>query len=100
MDLLSSQGTMVKKDVDEALAHAGAAGAAVIYRHKFAALTRHAYPTMIVDYADLLASPMVLAADIARFGDLEPSPAELREAVDHLTNSAGPPPGGPVMQTA
>lgn len=61
---------------------------------------RDSYSTLITGYSGVPACPMVQACKIARFGELEPSPAELRQAVDDLTNSAGPPPGGPVMQTA
>ena len=64
------------------LPYFGAEGAAVIYNHMSAALKDHPYPTMSIEYAHFLASPMVHACNIARFAGLNPSPAELQHAVD------------------
>jgi glycosyltransferase involved in cell wall biosynthesis len=60
----------------------GAEGAALIYGHMSAAQKCHRYPTMNIDYKDLLASPMIHTRNIARFAGLNPSPAELQHAVD------------------
>ena len=62
----------------------GAEGAALIYEEMSAAMKHHSYPTMKIDYKDLLASPMVHASDIAQFVGLDLSPAELRHAVDFV----------------
>jgi hypothetical protein len=58
----------------------GAAGAAVIYRLMADFEQTGAYPTLTIDYAALLASPLEHASRIARFLDLEPAPARLRQA--------------------
>ena len=82
------------------LPYFGAEGAAVIYNHMSAALKQHAYPTLTIDYSDLLASPMVHACNIARFVGLEPSPTELRQAADIVKKQDAFQPSEPVAQTA
>jgi glycosyltransferase involved in cell wall biosynthesis len=62
----------------------GAEGAALIYNEMSAALKHHPYPTMTIDYKDLLASPTVNASNIARFVGLDLSPAELQQAIDFV----------------
>ena len=62
----------------------GAEGATLIYDEMSAALKQHPYPTISIDYKDLLASPMVHASNIARFVELDLSPAELRHAIDFV----------------
>jgi tetratricopeptide (TPR) repeat protein len=66
------------------LPYFGAGGAAVIYQHMSAALAHRAYRALILDYQDLLASPTDHARNIARFAELEPSAAELSQAVDFI----------------
>ena len=71
------------------LSYYGAQGAAVIYGHMSAALKNHAYPTMQVDYSDLLASPTVNAKKIAQFSGLDPSSVQLRHAVGSVMSPPG-----------
>ena len=68
------------------LPYFGAAGATAIYQYMADALTQLTNPTMTIDYTDLLASPMAHARDIARFADLQPSAAELDNAVAFIAS--------------
>ena len=70
----------------------GAEGAALIYNEMSAALKHHPYPTMTIDYRDLLASPTVHASNIARFAGLDLSAAELQHAVDFVRKPDAIPP--------
>ena len=64
----------------------GAEGAALIYEQMKAALKHHLYPTMNIDYRELLACPIEHAGHIARFAGIDASPAELRDAVSIVRN--------------
>jgi hypothetical protein len=70
-------------------AYFGAAGATIIYRHMAEIQNSKKYPTLTIDYAELLAEPMEHASRLAQFVSLEPTPAQLRQAADFVT-----PPGG------
>ena len=69
----------------------GAEGAALIYEQMSAAL-KNFYPTINIHYQDLLASPMVNAANLARFVGLDLSSTELQHAVDFVRKSDAKPP--------
>jgi hypothetical protein len=68
--------------------HYGAAGASVIYRRMSNAEQTGAYPTMTIQYPELLASPLEQASRLARFAGLEPTPAERQQAAAFIAPSA------------
>jgi len=61
-------------------ANFGAEGAEVIYKHMEDARARRANQTLVVNYNELLASPMDHARRIARFVGLKPSLAQMKQA--------------------
>jgi len=70
----------------------GAEAATLIYDQMSAVQKNHLYPTMSVDYRDLLASPMDHVSNMARFIGLNLTPQELRHVADFIKK--------PVMSSA